>query len=73
MNTLLKNWTLLRLTHLVVSLVLLGCAFYFHHNIYLYILGGGFLAQALLHSGCSNNSCDVPSGKYRNTRYRRRH
>jgi hypothetical protein len=69
MNNLLKNWPPLRITYLVVSLVLIGLAFMYGHDIFLYILGIGFLVQTLLNVGCSNGECQKPT--YFN--YRRRH
>ncbi|MCP9748064.1 hypothetical protein [Lacihabitans sp. CS3-21] len=70
MNNILKNWTLLRASHLTISLFFLIAAVYFSHNIFLYILGIGFLFQSLTNTGCSNNSCSRDEMR---KRYRRRH
>jgi hypothetical protein len=64
-----KSWSWIRIIHIVVAVVLLGAAFIYGNNIFLYILGGGFLAQALLNVGCSNGSCHKPT----HFNYRRRH
>ncbi|CAN1576845.1 hypothetical protein MCERE19_04022 [Spirosomataceae bacterium] len=70
MNNILKNWTLLRASHLTASIVLLAIAVYFSHNVFLYILGAGFLFQSLTNTGCSNNSCSRDEIR---RRYKRRH
>lgn len=70
MDKILKNWTMLRATHLTISIGLLIAAVYFAHNVILYILGLGFLFQSLTNTGCSNNSCSRTEIRQK---YRRRH
>lgn len=69
MEKFIKNWSVLRITYLVVSLVLLGAAVIYKFDIFLLILGGGFLAQTLLNVGCSSGQCERPT----QFNYRRRH
>jgi len=69
MNRLLKNWSIKRATYTVISLALIGAAFYFAHNVFLYILGIGFLFQSLTNTGCSSDQCETPT----RFNYRRRH
>jgi hypothetical protein len=69
MKIMLKNWPPLRVTYLVVSLVLIGLAFMYGHDVFLYILGIGFFLQTLLNVGCSNGECQKPT----HFNYRRRH
>ncbi len=64
-----SNWSIKRIIYLVASLLILGMAFYYNHNVFLYILGGGFLAQTLLNVGCSSDNCQRPT----HFNYRRRH
>lgn len=70
MHNILKNWTFIRALHLTISISFLLAAVYFSHNIFLYILGIGFLFQSLTNTGCSNNSCSRDEIRQR---YRRRH
>jgi hypothetical protein len=65
----LKNWPPLRITYLVASLALIGAAFMSAHNVFLYILGIGFLIQTILNVGCSNGECARPT----HFNYKRRH
>ncbi|MFC3810674.1 hypothetical protein [Lacihabitans lacunae] len=67
----MKNWGVLRISHLIVSIILIGAAFYFDQNIFLYILGAGFLFQSLTNTGCSNGQCD--NRDQIRAKYRRRH
>ncbi|WP_341226857.1 hypothetical protein [uncultured Arcticibacterium sp.] len=69
MKNLLENWTPIRITYLVVSLVFIGLAFFYGHSFFLYVLGFGFLIQTLLNVGCSSGSCRKPT----QFNYRRRH
>ncbi|MCP9770112.1 hypothetical protein EGI22_19585 [Lacihabitans sp. LS3-19] len=70
MENFLKNWTILRITHLSISVIFIGAAVYFSNNVFLYILGIGFLVQSLTNTGCSNNSCSRDEIR---AKYRRRH
>lgn len=65
------KWTLVRIAHLLFSLMALGAAVWFDHNIFLYVLGLGFLFQSVWNAGCSAGECERPPGA--SFRYRRRH
>lgn len=69
MQNLLKNWNIVRGLYLIASITILYAAYDFGNNIFLYILGFGFLAQTLLNVGCSSGQCRRPT----NFNYRRRH
>lgn len=69
MNNFLKNWPPLRLFYLAISLAFVGLGIYYNFDIFLLILGGGFLAQTLLNVGCTSGQCERPT----HNRYRRRH
>lgn len=69
MNNFLKNWPAKRLIYFVVSIIILGLGVYYNFDIFLLILGGGFLAQTLLNVGCSSDQCERPT----HFNYRRRH
>lgn len=69
MERLLKNWSIVRVLYLIASLVILYTAYDFDNNIFMYILGFGFLAQTLLNVGCSSGQCRQPT----HFNYRRRH
>lgn len=64
-------WTLLRITHVLIGILSIGAAVWFEHNLFLYILGLGFLFQSLWNAGCSAGECQRPPGA--TFRYRRRH
>ena len=69
MNINFQNWNVTRVSYLVVSLFLIGAAFYANHSIPLYILGVGFLIQTAMNTGCSKGECKTPNWY----NYRRRH
>lgn len=69
MKTLLSNWTFMRGFHLIASLIVIYAAYDYGNNVFLYILGVGFLAQSLMNVGCSSGQCNRPT----NFKYRRRH
>lgn len=69
MKNFFEKWPPLRLIYLVVSIALVGLGIYYNFDIFLLILGGGFLAQTLLNVGCSSGQCERPT----HFNYRRRH
>lgn len=69
MESLLKNWNFIRVMYLIFSVIIIYTAYDFGNNVFLYILGVGFLAQTLLNVGCSSGQCRKPT----NFNFRRRH
>lgn len=67
MNTLLKNWDLLRIVRLLVGLLIIFMSIA-ENQIILSIIGVLLLIQAVLNFGCGPNGCDINS----NRRYKRR-
>jgi uncharacterized membrane protein HdeD (DUF308 family) len=68
MNTLLKDWHLMRVLRLVAGLLIIYMAFT-ENQLILSIMGFLLLAQAVFNTGCGANGCNTtPSGR----RYKRR-
>lgn len=67
MNTLLKNWDVLRVVRLLAGLVIIFMSIA-ENQIILSIIGVLLLIQAVFNFGCGSNGCDVNT----NRRYRRR-
>ena len=61
MQSFFQNWTITRAFHFVSSIVVLYLAFAFNNNVFLYILGFGFLIQSMLNVGCSSGQCQRPT------------
>lgn len=66
MNTLLKNWDLLRITRLLAGLGIIVMAI-LEKQLILSIMGVLLLIQAIMNFGCGPNGCHIPDKrKYRN-------
>lgn len=61
------GWNLLRITHFVLGIVSCFGAFMASQNIFLYILGLGFIIQSTLNIACSKDqyTSEIPKGKYK--------
>lgn len=65
MNTLLKNWDLLRITRLLAGLAIIVMAI-LEKQLILSVMGFLLLVQAIMNFGCGANGCNVQDRrKYR--------
>lgn len=68
MNTLLKDWNIIRILRLIAGIVIIGMAIA-ESQIILSIIGLLLLIQAVMNTGCGANGCNNVSA---DRRYRRK-
>ncbi|MBA4850632.1 hypothetical protein [Emticicia sp. BO119] len=62
MNTLLKDWNLIRILRLIAGVTIISMSIA-EDQLILSIIGFFLLAQAIFNSGCGVNGCNIPSDR----------